>query len=160
MLALADVLAAAIVLALLLVIFPLAEFNSAMLGQRAVHRRGQQGRAASMSATSWCSSKSTLDEVADCCCRSPGCSRSIVWLMHDGLGAVRPRGAKPVVWSVGQRRSARSFLMRRSLARDPAGRASSSERCLVVGDDGAIDTVARKLSGQPRQGRRSSRAFR
>ena len=88
-LALADVLAAAVVLALLLVIFPLAEFNSAMLisvpfivvVSKVVGLYDRDELVLS---------KSTLDE-APTLLHTAGLFAFVVWLLHDGLGAVGPR---------------------------------------------------------------------
>jgi exopolysaccharide biosynthesis polyprenyl glycosylphosphotransferase len=140
-LALADGLAAAVVLALLIAFFPIAQFNAAMLVSLpfvvvvskivGLYDRDELVL-----------NKSTLDE-APTLLQVSGMFALVVWLLHDGLGTSDLQ-ARPVIWLWC---GVFGFLfLLRGLARYFAGRTSPTERCLVVGDLGAIDSVARKLA--------------
>jgi exopolysaccharide biosynthesis polyprenyl glycosylphosphotransferase len=140
-LALADVFAAATVLGLLLVIFPLAQFNPAMLVSLpfvvvASKIVGLYDR------DELVLNKSTLDE-APTLLQISGMFALVVWLLHDGLGTA-DLNARQVIWLWAAMLAA-LFLMR-AVARYLAARTSPGERCLVVGDLAAVDSVARKLS--------------
>ena len=93
--------------------------------------------------------KSTLDEVP-MLLQIAGLFALILWLIHDGPRRGEPRGARrrPHLGS-----TFGSFLRSRALARAAAARASSIERCLVVGDEGAIDKGGAQAHRQPGQGR-------
>jgi exopolysaccharide biosynthesis polyprenyl glycosylphosphotransferase len=87
--------------------------------------------------------KSTLDEVP-MLLQIAGLFALIVWLIHDGLGETSLEARHVVLIWVS---TFLALIAARTAARGIAARASATERCLVVGDQGAIDTVARKLSG-------------
>jgi exopolysaccharide biosynthesis polyprenyl glycosylphosphotransferase len=140
-LALADCLAAAGAVALLLWVFPGTDFNPALLVSLpfvvvvskilGLYDRDELVL-----------NKTTLDE-APSLMQISGLFALVVWLLHDGLGTA-DLDAKEVVWLLASMFGA-LFLLR-ALARNLAGRTSPTERCLVVGDLAVIDSVARKLS--------------
>ena len=140
-LALADLVAAAVVLVLLLWMFPLAQFNAAMLASlpfvvvvsKIVGLYDRDDLVLS---------KSTLDE-APTLLQISGIFALVVWLLHDGLDTADLH-ARQVIW-LWVSMFAALFLVR-AVARFLAARTSPAERCLVVGDLAAIDSVARKLS--------------
>jgi exopolysaccharide biosynthesis polyprenyl glycosylphosphotransferase len=87
--------------------------------------------------------KSTLDE-APMLLQIAGLFSLIVWLIHDGLGDSSLQARHVVlIWTS----TFLALIVARTAARGIAARASATERCLVVGDEGVIETVARKLSG-------------
>ena len=140
-LALADALAAGTVLVLLLVVFPIAQLNAWMLVSLpfviVVSKvLGLYDR------DDLVLNKSTLDE-APLLLQLSGMFALVVWLLHDGLGVADLQG-RQVVW-LWTAMFAALFLLRR-IARTVAARTSPAERCLVVGDLAAIESVARKLS--------------
>jgi exopolysaccharide biosynthesis polyprenyl glycosylphosphotransferase len=140
-LALADLLAATAVLTFLLVLFPVAQLNAAMLVSLpfvvVVNKIvGLYDR------DELVLSKSTLDE-APILLQVSGMFALVVWLLHDGLGDADLQ-ARPVVWLWTAMFGA--LFLTRKLARGLTSRLSRTERCLVVGDLGVIDSVARKLS--------------
>ena len=139
---LADVLVATVVLLLITHLSEAADFSSAMLVTLplivvvnkvwALYERDELVL-----------KKSTLDEVP-MLLQIAGLFALIVWLFTTA--SVRPLfEARDVmlIWAS----TFGGLVLGRSLARTAAGRASSIERCLVVGDEDAIDTVARKLTG-------------
>jgi exopolysaccharide biosynthesis polyprenyl glycosylphosphotransferase len=140
-LAVADALAAATTIALLLAIFPVAQFNAALLVSLpfvivvskivGLYDRDELVL-----------NKSTLDE-APTLLQIAGMFALVVWLLHDGLGRADLNG-REVIWLWSCMFGALFIL--RSIARELTARASPTERCLVVGDLDAIDSVARKLS--------------
>ena len=140
-LAVADCLAAVGVVSLLLWVFPETQFNPALLVSLpfvvvvckifGLYDRDELVL-----------NKTTLDE-APTLMQISGLFALVVWLLHDGLGTADLE-AKEVLWLLTSMFGA-LFLLR-ALARDFAGRTSPTERCLVVGDLAAIDSVARKLS--------------
>ena len=140
-LAFADGLAAAGVVALLLAVFPETQFNLALLVSLpfivvvskifGLYDRDELVL-----------NKTTLDE-APTLMQISGLFALVVWLLHDGLGPADLE-AKEVLWLLTSMFGA-LFLLR-AVARHVAGRTSPTERCLVVGDLGTIDSVARKLS--------------
>ncbi len=141
-LALADVLVATVVLLLITHLSEAADFSSAMLITLplivvvnkvcGLYERDELVL-----------KKSTLDEVP-MLLQIAGLFALIVWLIHDGLGTASLEARDVMlIWAS----TFGGLVLGRSLARTAAGRASSIERCLVVGDEGAIDTVARKLTG-------------
>jgi exopolysaccharide biosynthesis polyprenyl glycosylphosphotransferase len=87
--------------------------------------------------------KSTLDE-APMLLQIAGLFTLIVWLIHDGLDQASLEARDVVlIWAS----TFGALILARTLARAAAARASATERCLVVGEEGVIDTVARKLDG-------------
>ena len=140
-LALADLFAAGAVLTLLVVIFSEAQFNAGMLLSLpfvvvvskilGLYDRDELVL-----------SKSTLDE-APTLLQVSGMFALVLWLLHDGLGWADLQ-AREVIWLWTAMFGA-LFLLR-ALARNLTARTSPAERCLVVGDLGVIDSVARKLS--------------
>ena len=140
-LALADVLGGAAVIAVLVALFEHAEFNPAMLIALpfvvvvakvfGVYERDELVL-----------KKTTLDE-APVLLQIAGLYALIVWLTHDGLGGANLE-AKQVVFAWGAMFI--TLFLTRAVARSLAAAITAPERCLVIGDRGAIDSVARKLS--------------
>jgi exopolysaccharide biosynthesis polyprenyl glycosylphosphotransferase len=140
-LAFADMLGAAVVLCALVVLFEHAEFNPAMLVTLpfvvvvakvfGVYERDELVL-----------KKTTLDE-APVLLQIAGLYTLIVWLTHDGIGGANLE-ARQVVWTWAAMFGA--LFAARAAARSLAAAISAPERCLVVGERGAIDTMARKLS--------------
>ena len=86
--------------------------------------------------------KTTLDE-APVLLQIAGLYTLIVWLTHDGLGGANLEARQVVfAWAA----MFGTLFVTRTLARSLAAAISAPERCLVVGDRGAIDSVARKLA--------------
>jgi exopolysaccharide biosynthesis polyprenyl glycosylphosphotransferase len=140
-LAVADVLAGAGVLALLVVIFAVAQFNVAML--LSLPFVVVVGKIFGLyDRDDLVLHKSTLDE-APTLLQVSGLFALVVWLVHDRLGASDLEGLQ-VIW-LWTSMFAALFILR-AIARDVTGRISPPERCLVVGDHGVIGSVARKLS--------------
>ena len=138
MLALADVLGGAAVMAVLVALFDHAEFNPAMLIAMplivAVNKLARLYDRDDLVLR-----KSTLDE-APVLLQLAGLYALLVWLVHDALASVElgPRRA-PVGRASGARPRARGRA-----ARGAHGR--RDERCLVLGDPSAAALLERKLS--------------
>jgi exopolysaccharide biosynthesis polyprenyl glycosylphosphotransferase len=140
-LALADVIAVASALFGLVTLFPAAVFNPGMLlglpfvvivaKVFGVYERDELVL-----------KKTTLDE-APVLMQIAGLTTLMLWLTHDGLSVASLEGVE-VVWTWIAMFGA--LFVARASARRLVAAVTSPERCLVVGDMNAIETVARKLS--------------
>jgi exopolysaccharide biosynthesis polyprenyl glycosylphosphotransferase len=141
LLALADIAAAAAVLGVLLLLFDHAQFNPALLVTLpfvvviakvfVVYERDELVL-----------KKTTLVE-APVLMQIAGLYTLVLWLTHDGFGTSNLE-AREAVWTWATMFGA--LVLGRASARRLARAASHPERCLVVGERGAIDTMVRKLA--------------
>src|SRR5829696_789092 len=140
-LALADVIAVAVTLLGLVTLFPLAVFNPGMLLTLpfvvivakvfGVYERDELVL-----------KKTTLDE-APVLTQIAGLTTLVAWLTHDGLGRASLEGVEVVCTWIAM---FGALFVARALARRLVAAITSLERCLVVGDMNALETIARKLS--------------
>jgi exopolysaccharide biosynthesis polyprenyl glycosylphosphotransferase len=140
-LAVADMLGASVVLALLVLLSVHAQFNWSMLA--AIPFVVVVGKVfGAYERDELVLKKTTLDE-APTLLQIAGLYTLIVWLTHDGLGGADLEARQVVLtWAA----MFGALFLTRAVARRLAAALTTPERCLVVGERGTIDTVARKLA--------------